>query len=222
MEPGVVDQNDRVGLLFEEVLVGHVQQAEELVDVEQHPAEPHHRQRHQRKEKRGARLLHPVPAKADELGLEEPPLERFNQIGSVQISARFTGRKENPHGVELTSLRWSKTWILPGRVESYQILKDATASGERRPLASIGEGWIQPSARTRSIQERCFVDKFGDVGEFQFLDPPIEPRARDPQQLGGSGLVLASTVERALDQASFDLGEQLVQRDRRGGTEGGR
>ena len=58
-----------------------------------------------------------------------------------------------------------------------------------------------------SVSGRRFI-----VGEVELLDPAIETRSGDPQQLGGARFIAAGLAQSGLDQPAFDFGQQFVER----------
>ena len=66
-------------------------------------------------------------------------------------------------------------------------------------------------AKQESGFGRRFVVGVGVVRQIELLDPAIEARARDAEQLGGARLVSAGVAQGALDRLLLDLDEDLVE-----------
>ena len=97
IEAGVVDQDEGVGPFVAEDAIGLVREGDELVEVHQDPAEPHHSQLHERIEELRARLFHPGAAEADEFGIRQASPEGLDEVGTVEVAAGLAGGEEESH-----------------------------------------------------------------------------------------------------------------------------
>src|SRR5262249_29181961 len=98
VEPGVVDQHDRVRAVVAEVAVGAEQQADEQSQVGVHPQEPHDGQLAERVQELGAGGPQAAAGVADEPGGGAELAQGADQVRPVQVAARLAGADEQVHG----------------------------------------------------------------------------------------------------------------------------
>src|SRR5205085_778009 len=93
----IIDQHDRVGALGAEVTIGAGQEIEKDMGIGQDTEEPHHRQAAQWVEEPAAGGLHLLTTIADTFHIGMEPAQLADQVGAVEVAARFAGTDENSH-----------------------------------------------------------------------------------------------------------------------------
>ena len=96
VEARIIHQHHGVGLLVAEVAVGPARQVPELVQVDQHPGKPHHRQPGQIGMEPASGLRHVRAAVTDRFEPFASAAQLPDQVCGVQVPARFAHRKEDP------------------------------------------------------------------------------------------------------------------------------
>ena len=94
IEAWIVDQHDGVGAVVAEIAICPACQVPELVQIGRRAAEPHHRQFGQIGVEPAADGRHPRASVADGLESRAARLQLGNEVGGVQIAARFAGTEE--------------------------------------------------------------------------------------------------------------------------------
>ena len=97
VEARIVDQHHGIGPVVAKVAVGDAGQVQKLAQICQHARDPHDGQAGQIIVQLAAGLGHPRSAKADELGLGRSPADGTNEVGAMQVAARFAGREKDSH-----------------------------------------------------------------------------------------------------------------------------
>jgi len=97
VEAGIVDQHDGIRSATAEFAAGRQQQPDGQRDLGQGPEDTHDRVQRQIFQQMTTGGRHLGPAEADKLGPVALRPELANQVGSVQIAARFSHGEENAH-----------------------------------------------------------------------------------------------------------------------------
>src|SRR5436305_2257767 len=122
MKAGVVDEDDCIGPSVAEIAVGTEKEPDEDVGVEEDAQEPHHRQPAEWIKQVSAGFFHPFAAEADAFEVRPKSPQFADEIGAVQIAARFARGNEDTHR-------------LPCLLESGQISRKPSAVARRIALA---------------------------------------------------------------------------------------
>ena len=108
----IVDQHHGVGPMMPEIFPRLDDQVPKLVEMDQHPGEPHHGQRRQVGVQTTAGGGHVRPAVTDRLEPLAAGLQLANQASAVQIAAGLSGGKEDRKRSALRARADSTGWAL--------------------------------------------------------------------------------------------------------------
>src|SRR5437870_1159144 len=97
MKAGIVDEDDRIWPSVAEIAVGTEKELDEDVGVEEDAQEPHHCQPAERIKQVSAGFFHPFAADADAFEVRPKSPQFADEIGTVQIAARFARGNEDTH-----------------------------------------------------------------------------------------------------------------------------
>ena len=111
----------RVGSLRAEEAAGLAEQAEEEWGIKEDAQEPHHRQPAEWIKQASAAFFHPFTAEADAFHVRPQSPQFADEVGAVQIAARFARGNEDTHR-------------LPCLLESGQISRKPSAVARRIAL----------------------------------------------------------------------------------------